>query len=334
MRIVFFGSSDFGLCCLDALRDCEYELVKCFTQPAHKAGRGRKPRSTAVAGWADGNGVACVEAENINTADMVQAIADCKADLLVVIAFGQKISDEIINMFELGAINVHGSLLPRWRGAAPVNAAVVAGDSESGITIITVVDKMDAGLMLAKASCAIGPDDTAGSMYKKLGDISPQPLMDVIRQIENGQAVYEEQDVSLVTRAKKMKKADGYIDWSQEAEAINNKVRGYWPWPGVKADYFSGKTNKCYRVTIAKSRVAESAEQTGQYGLLDENLHVICGKGRLEIIELKPAGGRLMNYKDFANGRGLEPGDIFMAIEEAKSLRKKEKGEYPISNTE
>ncbi|MCF7956643.1 MAG: methionyl-tRNA formyltransferase [Phycisphaerae bacterium] len=315
MRIVFFGSSDFGLCCLDALRDSEFELVKCFTQPAHKAGRGCKPRATAVAEWADKNKVACVEAENINSADMVQDIADCNGDMLVVIAFGQKISDEIINMFDKGAINVHGSLLPRWRGAAPVNAAVAAGDAETGITIITVVDKMDAGFMLGRAAIPIGDDDTAGTMYKKLGKISPRPLMDVIEQIEKGTAVYEEQDVSLVTLAKKMKKADGYIDWSQDAEVINNKIRGFWPWPGVKADYFSGKTRKCYRVTIAKARVVEGAESTGQYGLLDEDLHVICGKGRLEILELKPAGSNLMKYKDFANGRGLEPGDIFMPIE-------------------
>jgi methionyl-tRNA formyltransferase len=242
MRIVFFGSSDFGLVCLDALRDSEYELVKVFTQPAHKAGRGRKARPTAVAEWADKNKVACIEAKNVNSDDMVQAVADCNADMLVVVAFGQKISDEIINMFELGAINVHGSLLPRWRGAAPVNAAVVAGDAESGITIITVVDRMDAGFMLGKAAIPIGPDDTAGTMYQKLGAISSEPLMDVIGQIENGTAVYQEQDISLVTLAKKMKKADGYIDWSQDAAVINNKIRGFWPWPGAQADYFSGKT--------------------------------------------------------------------------------------------
>lgn len=314
MRIVFFGSSCFGLCCLDALRDSDFELVKCFTQPAHKAGRGQKPRPTAVAEWADKNSVGCVEAENINSPDMVQAVADCKADLLVVIAFGQKICDEIINMFDKGAINVHGSLLPRWRGAAPVNAAVVAGDKETGITIITVVDRMDAGLMLGKAAIPIGPEDTAGSMYAKLAELSPKPLMDVIGQINSGTAVYEEQDASLVTMAPKMKKADGYIDWADDAAVINNKIRGFWPWPEAKADYYSKETGKCYRVAIAKARVVEG-EHTGQYGLLDEELHVICGKNRLEILELKPAGSRLMKYKDFANGRGLEPGDLFMPIE-------------------
>lgn len=315
MRIVFFGSSDFGLSCLDTLRDSEYELVKIFTQPAHRAGRGRKPRPTDVALWAAENGVDCCEAENINSQEMVQAVSDCKADMLVVIAFGQKICDDIINMFHLEAINVHGSLLPRWRGAAPVNAAIVAGDKETGITIITVVSKMDAGFMLGKASLAIWPDDTAGSMYKKLGEISGPPLMDAIRQIENGTAVYEEQDISLVTLAKKMKKSDGYIDWSQDAKVICNKIHGFWPWPGAQADYFSGKTKKCYRVTIANCRAVEGGADTGQYGLLDENLHVICGKDRLEILELKPSGKGLMKFKDFANGRGVTAGDLFMPVE-------------------
>jgi len=314
MRIVFFGSSDFGLSCLDALRDSEFELVKCFTQPAHKAGRGRKPRPTAVFEWADKNGVACVEAENINSDDMKQAVADCGADLLVVIAFGQKIGDEVINMFDKGAINVHGSLLPKWRGAAPVNAAVVAGDKEAGVTIITVVDRMDAGFMMGKASIPVEEDETAGSLYKKLGEISPKPLMDVIGQINSGTAVYEEQDESLVTMARKMKKADGYIDWSEEASVISNKIRGFWPWPGAQADYYSKATDKCYRVTIAKARVVEG-ESTGQFGLLDENLHVICGKNRIEILELKPAGKGLMSFKDFVNGRGVTPGDLFMPIE-------------------
>ena len=324
MRIVFFGSSDFGLPSLDALQDCGHELVRVFTQPAHRAGRGRKPRPTKVYNWARENGVECTEAENINSPDMVRQVAECNGDLLLVIAFGQKIGDEIINMFPKGAINVHGSLLPRWRGAAPVNAAVAAGDKETGITIITVVDKMDAGLMLGKAAIPIGPEDTAGQVHEKLAELSPDLLLYVLEQIEQGTAVYEEQDPSQVTLAPKMKKADGYIDWSQDAEVIYNKIRGFWPWPGVKADYYSGETRKCYRVTIAKAKVVEGAESTGQYGLLDGNLNIICGKGRLQIEKLKPAGGRLMDFRDFANGRGLKPGDIFMPIEEANSLREKQ----------
>jgi methionyl-tRNA formyltransferase len=315
MRIVFFGSSDFGLGCLDALRDSSHELVRVFTQPAHKAGRGRKPRPTAVAQWAVANGVGCSEAEKINSPEMKQAVADCNADLLVVIAFGQKICDEIIGMFDKGAINVHGSLLPRWRGAAPVNAAVVAGDKEAGITIITVIDRMDAGLMLEKASIPVSEDETAGSLYKKLGELSDKPLMTAINKIADGTAVYQEQDESLVTLAKKMKKSDGYIDWSQDAEIIHDKIRGFCPWPGAQADYYCSKSEKCYRVTVARSRVIEGEESTGQCGILDENLHVVCGKGKLEILELKPAGKGMMAFKDFANGRGVKAGDLFVGIE-------------------
>lgn len=318
MRIVYFGSADFGVPCLDGLRDSAHELVGIFTQPAHKAGRGRKERPTDVAKWAAVNGVACTEAANINSQEMIKKVADCKADLIVVIAFGQYIGKKVIGLHSKGAINVHGSLLPNWRGAAPINAAVVNGDTVTGISIITVADRMDAGFVLGMASCEITEDDTAGTVYYRLAKLSPKPLLEVIDQIENGCAVYTEQDESKVTLASKMKKEDGFIDWGEDARVIYNKVRGYWPWPGAQADYFSAETKKCYRVTIAKAKVVEDADQSGRFGLLDENLNVICGKGKLQILELKPAGKGIMQFKDFANGRGLKAGDLFMPIEKAE----------------
>lgn len=316
MRIVYFGSAGFGLPSLEAIRDSAYELVGVFTQPAHRAGRGRKVRKTAVAVWCEENGIDCVEADNINSPEMFEKVSGCHGDLLVVIAFGQKICDKVIGWHEKGAINVHGSLLPKYRGAAPINAAIVNGDDETGISIITVCDRMDAGFVLGTGRCEITADDNAETVHDKLSALSPGVLLDVIGQIESGTAVYDEQDEEKVTHAYKMKKSNGYVDWSQPAGKICDKIRGFWSWPGAQSDYVSQKTGKCIRVTFAKARVVEGGDESGRFGLLDDELRVICGGGRVELLEVKPAGGKLMGFKDFVNGRGVLPGDCFIPIEE------------------
>ena len=316
MRIVYFGSAGFGVPSLDAIRDSAHELVGVFTQPAHPAGRGRKVRKTAVALWCEENGIDYVEADNINSPEMFEKVSGCYGDFLVVIAFGQKIGDKVIGCHEKGAINVHGSLLPKYRGAAPINAAIVNGDKETGISIITVCDRMDAGFVLGTGRCEITEDDNAQTVHDKLSQLSPGVLLDVIAQIEDGTAVYAEQDEEKVTCAYKMKKSDGYIDWSEAGGAIRDKIRGLWPWPGARSDYVSQKTGKCIRVTFAKARVVEGTEESGRFGLLDEELRVICGRGRVEVLEVKPAGGKLMGFKDFVNGRGVLPGDCFIPIED------------------
>lgn len=323
MRIVYFGSAGFGLPSLEAIRDSAHELVGVFTQPAHRAGRGRKVRKTAVAIWCQENGIDCVEADNINSDEIFEKLSGCSGDLLVVIAFGQKIGDKVIDFHEKGAINVHGSLLPKYRGAAPINAAIVNGDKETGISIITVCDRMDAGFVLGMGRCEITDDDNAQTVHDKLSAISPGVLLDVIGQIENAAAVYDEQDEEKVTHAYKMKKSDGHIDWSQPASKICDKIRGLWPWPGAQSDYVSQKTGKCIRVAFAKARVVEGKEESGRFGLLDEELNVICGASRIELLEVKPAGGKVMGFKDFINGRGVLPGDCFIPIEDSKKAEKK-----------
>ena len=315
MKIVFFGSADFGIPCLRALSGSKNTLAGIFTQPARPAGRKRKPKPTAVAIWSADNSVDCVEAENINSPQMVKKIAACKADLLLVIAFGQKVSQEIVNLHPKGAINVHASLLPKYRGAAPINWAIMNGDTQTGITIITLADKMDAGKMLAQSKTAITPDDTAGTLHDKLAESAVPLLTETMDHIAAGTAVYAGQDESAVTSAHKLKKSDGFIDWSDCAESIRNRIRSLYPWPGARADFVSAKTGKCRRVTIAKAQVVPTEKPLGSFGLLDENLYVICGKDTLKIQQLKPAGSSLMDFKDFVNGRAVAPGDLFMPID-------------------
>ncbi len=317
MKVTFFGSGDIGIPCLEALKESPNELAGVFTQPARPAGRKRKLAPTAVANWAKQNAVNCTEAANINSPDMIEQIAACRGRLLVVAAFGQKISQEAIKVHSAGAINVHASLLPKYRGAAPINWAIINGETETGISIITLADKMDAGEILAQAKVPIGTDDTAQTLSNKLAQTAPAVLLETIEAIGAGTAVYTSQDESKITFAHKLTKSDGFIDWSAPAEDINNKIRGLWPWPGAQTVYVHAKTGKSWRATITEARIVTAAE-TGRAkaGTLDENLNVICTEGALQILQIKPAGGSLMDFKSFVNGRDVCPGDRFIRIEE------------------
>jgi len=317
MKIVFFGSGQIGLPSLSALAEsADIELAHIFTQPARQAGRKRKPAPTPVAAWAADNNIPFTEAENINSADTLEEIASCGAELLVVIAFGQKIGNEVIALFEKGAINVHTSLLPKYRGAAPVNRAVMNGERETGISIITLAEKMDAGEVLAQSAIPINKFDTAEDVHDKLAELAPKVLLDTIAKIEAGTAVYQKQDESKVTFAPKLKKSDGLIDFSESASIIAAKVRGLWPWPGAQVDYFSEKTQRTCRVTIAQAHVIAAKTYSEKIGTLDNDLDVICGKDCLKILKLKPAGKNVMAFQDFVNGRQTAPGDKFLKIQE------------------
>ncbi len=315
MRIVYLGSSEFGIPCLEALVTSSHELVHIFTQPAQPAGRGRQLRPTPVAGWAAAHRVPCLESADINSPESLTQLAACRGDLLVVIAFGQKISRPVIELFPKGAINVHASLLPLYRGAAPINAAIIDGRTESGISIITLADRMDAGFVLGRAKLDILPDDNAQSLHDRLALLSPEPLLTTMDQIAAGTATYSPQDESKVSYAKKMKKSDGFIDFSRPASELVNRIRGLWPWPGSHANFVSAATGKCYPVIFARATAIASDENPGTFGLLDNHLDIVCGDGRLRIIELKPAGKTLMSFNAFARGREVRPGDLFLPIE-------------------
>ena len=320
MKIVYCGSSAFGIPCLEAIKSSRHELAHVITQPAQKAGRGQTIRPTTVALWAEANNYACSEAESINSPYIIDLMRSIKPDLFVVIAFGQKIGQEFIKIAKYEAINVHASLLPSYRGAAPITWALINGDTHSGITIITLADKMDAGFMLASASLEIASDDNAQTLHDKLALLSPQTLLETIEKIENGTAVYEKQDEAKVTIARKLTKEDGFIDWNCPAEKIAGKVRGLWPWPGVKTEYIIGHTGKCLQITIAEAvAVADDCDSPRVIGKFDKNMNVICGQGALKILRLKPANSHLMNFSDFENGRCSGPDDLFMNIESSNA---------------
>ncbi len=324
MKIVYLGSGEFGIESLNALAGSGHSLQFIVTQPSHPAGRGRKPRPTPVARWANTHSTPFIETEDVNTPQVIEKVAHYEPDLIVVIAFGRKIGNELINLppFLLsqestGAINVHASLLPKYRGAAPVNWAIINGEKQTGISIITLAEKMDAGKILAQEKTDILENETAGELHDRLAQMAAPLLLETIDKIADGTAVYIEQDHSRATLAPKLKKSDGFIDFNAPASSLRRKILGFWPWPGASATYTSKKTSKSIRVTIAMAEVIGASNPTDlPAGTLDENLNVICGQDALKITKIKPTGSRLMDFKDFVNGRQTRPGDLFMKIEQ------------------
>jgi methionyl-tRNA formyltransferase len=327
MKIVYLGSGEFGVECLDALRKeslglsiSEHDLRFIITQPPNPAGRGKKPHPTPVARWADMHSIPFIEIDDVNASKIIEKIAGYEPDLIVVIAFGQKIGNVLNNLPPKGAINVHSSLLPKYRGAAPINWAIINGETTTGLSIITLSEKMDAGQILAQSQTDIAADETAGQLHDRLAKMAVPLLLKTINQIADGTAVYIEQDHAKATLAPKLKKSDGFLDFAEPAEILARKIRGFWPWPGASANYISQKTGKSIRVTIAMAeagseRVRAVREPPLPSGTLDENLNVICGSGSLEIKKIKPAGSALMDFRDFVNGRQTQPGDLFLKID-------------------
>ena len=336
MKIVYLGSGEFGVECLDALHKeslglsiSEHDLRFIVTQPPNPAGRGRKPHPTPVARWAERHSIPFIETDDVNTSEIIEKIAGYEPDLIVVIAFGQKISNELANLPPKGSINVHSSLLPKYRGAAPINWAIINGETTTGISIITLSEKMDAGQILAQSQTDIAADETAGQLHDRLAKIAAPLLLKTIEKITDGSTVYIEQDHVGATlcgcpgqahgpapTAPKLKKSDGFLDFDQPAEVLARKIRGFWPWPGASASYISKKTGKSIRVTIAMAEVVTLREPPLiSPGTFDENLNVICGQDALKITRIKPAGSAHMAFKDSVNGRKTQPGDMFLKID-------------------
>ena len=316
MRIVYLGSGQFGIDCLNTMAESSHNLRLIVTQPPHPAGRGRKRQPTQVACWAKTHSVPLIETEDVNEPAVIERIARFQPELIVVIAFGQKIGNQLIVLPPKGAINVHASLLPKYRGAAPVNWVIINGESQTGISIISLAEKMDAGKILAQAETETLADETADQLHDRLAQMAAPLLLKTLKHIDNGTAVYTEQNHSRATLAPKLKKSDGFLDFSESAEALRRKILGFWPWPGASAAYLSKKTTKSERVAIAMAEVVETSNPNElQAGTLDENFNVICGQNALKIQKIKPDGSRLMEFRDFVNGRQTQPGDMFVKID-------------------
>ena len=312
MNIVFLGSGAFGLPTLQWLAGA-HRLTGIVTQPDRPAGRSRALTSTPVGEWAatSAPGVPVVKPESVNTPEVRDAVRAWEADAWVVIAFGQKLSPELLE--DRFAINLHASLLPRWRGAAPINHAILAGDAETGNSVITIAQRMDAGLVLHQSRMAIDPMVTAGELHDQLAEDGPGAIDAVLRGFAAGTMTPISQDESGVTRAVKLSRADDRIDFTRSARECRCRVHGLTPWPGITV-MMGDQEIKLLRVQDMRASTESSGAAPG--ALIDAPGGVIaCGDGTaLRVVEVRPAGKRAMRWGEFIRGRPVESGTVARSL--------------------
>lgn len=309
MKLVFFGSGAFGVPTLQMLA-AEHTLSAIVSQPDKPAGRGGKLSPTPIAEWAASHvpNAPLLRPANVNEAEVTSAIRAFPADAWVVIAFGQKLKPALLH--DRFAINLHASLLPRWRGAAPINAAILAGDATTGNSVITLADKMDAGLVLGQSKRPIDPLQIAGELHDQLAQDGPALVARVLHEFATDSLDANPQDESLVTLAKKLSKAEGVLDFSRSGEQCRCKIHGLTPWPGVTVA-FRGEALKLLRV-----RALDTTSPSGSpFGTILDPVEgiVLCGEHTtIQLLEVQPAGKRPMPWRDFANGRQVKSQELLV----------------------
>ncbi|HEV2293789.1 MAG TPA: methionyl-tRNA formyltransferase [Tepidisphaeraceae bacterium] len=297
LRIIFAGSGEFGLPTLGALSDAGHELVQIISQPDRPAGRGRELTPTPVSKFALERDLPLLRTQNIN------AQPPPPADLLVVIAFGQKIAPHVVSHARFGGINLHASLLPKYRGAAPINWAIIRGETTTGNSVIRLADRMDAGAILGQSELCIGDTETAGQLHDRLSQDGAPLMLRVIEELATGTANERAQDESLATIAPKLSREASRLDFTRPAGELANQIRGLSPWPGCRVRLLSQDGSEVVRLTLV-SCTAAPADVSGEApGSLADDGGIVAGDGLLHVLLLKPEGKRPMTVKDFRNAR-------------------------------
>lgn len=292
-RIVFMGTPEFAVPSLKALI-AHHQVVGVVTQPDRPAGRGGELRPPPIKQLAQAHSIPCVQPVKLR--EVKDWLRAQEADLFVVAAFGQILPQSVLDMPRHGCLNVHGSLLPRWRGAAPIHAAIRAGDAETGITIMLMDAGLDTGPMLTQASTPITPDDTGASLHDRLAELGANLLIQTIPPYLNGQITPQPQDDALATYAPQLGKEEGRIDWSLPAVQIERTIRAFDPWPGTFT-HWDGKLLKVHR-----ARLRAGQQPAGSVALIDGALCVGTGDGLLELVELQLEGRKRVTADDFLRG--------------------------------
>lgn len=314
MRLLFFGSGAFGLPTLQSLRET-HEVVEVISQPDKPAGRKRVLTPTPIAQWSLDQGYAVPRVDNVNTPAFVEQIKQYRADASVVIAFGQKLGPELIEAMGRLAVNLHASLLPRYRGAAPINWAMIDNQPVTGVSVIGLAQRMDAGAVYATASTPISPDETAGELHDRLAGLGPEVVGEVIAQLAAGCLTPTPQDESVATKARKFTKDDGTARFDQPAERVRARVHGLTPWPGCRVRWVSADGTGKGQLILKRVRDENTPPTEQPPGTLDKDLAVACSSGRLRLVSVQAPGGKPMGVDVFAKGHGLVPGDSLHPLE-------------------
>lgn len=306
LRIIFAGTPDFAACHLQALLDNGHQVIAVYTQPDRPAGRGQKLQPSPVKQLALAHQLPVYQPKSLKKAPAQQELAALNADLMIVVAYGLILPKAVLTSPRLGCINVHGSLLPRWRGAAPIQRAIWAGDAATGVTIMQMDEGLDTGAMLSKVSCTITAEDTSASLYAKLAELGPQALLSALSQLPELQQQAVVQDDAEANYADKLHKDEARLDFTKAAAALEREIRAFNPWPVSYLELAQG-TVKIWQAKVSSEQQAPAgrilkADKTGIY--------IACQQHTLVITQLQPPGKKPMSAADFLNGRAdwLVPG--------------------------
>jgi methionyl-tRNA formyltransferase len=308
MRLVFLGTPDFAVPTLERIAEAGHEIAAVLTQPDRPRGRGRQVAASPVKEAALRLGLTVYQPERVRRPEAIELLRSQAADAMVVVGYGQIIPQAVIDLAPLGIINVHASLLPKYRGAGPIQWAILNGETRTGVTTMRIDAGLDTGDMLLKAETEIGPDENALELGRRLAIMGAELLVKTLDGLAAGTIVPEKQDDSQATYAPLLKKEDGLIDWSQPAAAIHNRVRGLQPWPGAYTA-FRGHALHIWKTARAAADHAVSGSSPGQIAGV-RPLVVRCGEGALEMLEVQLEGRKRMSGAEFANGQRIAENEI------------------------
>lgn len=309
LQIIFAGSGEFGLPTLRALLGTSHQVVQVVTQPDRPAGRGRGVTPTPIGKFADKASLPCLRTGNINAEALPQA------DLMVVIAFGQKISHEKVNHPRLGSVNLHASRLPAYRGAAPINWAILNGNPVTGNSVIRLADRMDAGAILAQSALMIGEVETAGELHDRLAKDGVGLVLKVVEDLAAGTAAEKPQDESQATIAPKLSRDSARLDFSRPADEVARRIRGLYPWPGCRVKICDAEGTELSRLRLVRARARIEDDDRWMPGEITAAGTIKAGRGTIELLECQPDGGKPMPIEAYRRGHRWQAGLRLQSID-------------------
>lgn len=317
MNVVFMGTPDFAVPSLCSLAASTHKVITVVTQPDRPKGRSKIPCPSPVKEAAEKLGFKIMQPVNINDEPVVKQLQNLSPDCIAVVAFGQFLSNSIIRLPRYQCINIHASLLPKFRGAAPINWAIIQGEAVTGVTSVVMTAKMDAGDIIAQKTTPIFPEESAGDLEKRLAFMGADLLIETLNLVETEKATYTKQDEREVTFAPKLKKEDGLIPWSQETKKIHNLIRGLTPSPGAYTYYLKKDSHDKKRIIIVKTQIhgKPKTKISLKPGIITDiapcGIHVATGDGFICITQLQPEGKRAMKVQEYLRGHKITADDMF-----------------------
>jgi methionyl-tRNA formyltransferase len=308
LKIIFAGSGEFGLPTLRALVEAGHKIVGVYTQPDRPAGRGRQLAATPIAQVAEKMGMAVIRTDDLNSISPLPS-----ADLMVVIAFGQKISQGAANHPRLGSVNLHASLLPKFRGAAPINWAILSGEKITGNSVIRLAQRMDAGAILGQLQLTIGETETVGELHDRLAIDGAGLVCRVADELAGGTATERQQDESAVTIAPKLSRETAKLDWSASAKEVARRINGLSPWPGCRVRLLEPAGAELSQLALLRAKAVSDSPAASPGSVMESGM-IAAGRGSVEVLEVQPAGKRPMPLADFRRGHRWSAGLTLQSV--------------------